>query len=104
MKQSRQVVAGLLLLSLLLVGYGTWTTVRASRLKQQLSRLQVSYQELQTKHRALAGALLSTDRVRVAQATVDLLREDLEVPPTSVSEARPAISEVNAVPQSPTSK
>ena len=104
MKQSKKFVVGLLALTVLLFGYSIWVTVRVRSLEQQLNRVEVSYRDLQVRHRALVSALVRTDALSAAQARVDLLRDSLGVPPATVMETRPTISEVNRMPQTPTIK
>ena|ERR1035437_10423336 len=95
MKQSKKLVISLLAFILLLLGYGIWVTIRASNLEQQLKRLEASYQKSQARHRALVSAIMRSDALSAvpAQAKSDLLRDSLGVPPATVIEARPGISD-----------
>jgi hypothetical protein len=104
MKELKKLVAGLLGLTLLLSAYGIWATVRVKRLEERLNKLGVSYHELQIRHRAIAGAVMPTDPLSAAQAKVDALRDSLGVPPATVIETHPTISEVNSIPHASTGK
>ncbi len=83
MKQSKRVVAGLLGLSLPLLGYSVFTAVRANSLENRLQRLESSHWELEARHRALANAMLRAEAscVAAAEAKVILLRENLGLAP-----------------------
>jgi hypothetical protein len=102
MKQAKRVVAGLLGVILLLLGYSALTTVRANNLEKRLKRLESSHLELDARHRALSDALLraETSRVAAVEARVILLRESLRLPAAAGGgEMRPTAIEVNSMPQ-----
>jgi hypothetical protein len=107
MKQSKQVVVGMVGLILLLLGYSAFITVRANDQEKRLKRLESSYLELDARHRALTDTLLraETSRVAAAEAKVMLLREGLKLSSATVSgEMRPTAIEVNSTPQGVRSK
>ena len=107
MKQSKQVVVGLLSLILLLLGYSVFTTARANNLEKRLKRLESSDLELDARHRDLTDTLrrAETSRIAAAEAKMMLLRESPKLSPATVGgEMRPAAIEVNFTPQGVRSK
>ena len=107
MKQSKQVVVGVVALILVLLGYGVFTTVHANNLEKRLKRLESSHLELEARHRALTDTMLraETSHVAAAEAKVMLLRESLRLPPvTGGGEMRPTALEVNSMPPGVKSK
>ncbi len=107
MKQSKQVVVGMLGLLLVFLGYSVFTTVRANNLERRLKRLESSNAELVAQHRALINTMLQaeTSRVAAVEAKVMLHRENLGVAHATASgETRPSDIEVNSTPEGVTSK
>ena len=107
MKQSKQVVVGMLGLILLFLGYSVFTTLRANDLEKRLKRLESSHLELDARHRALTDTLLraETSRVAAAEAKVMLLRDSLKLSSATVSgEMHAPAIEVNSTPKGVWSK
>lgn len=100
-------VTGVLGLSLLLVGYCIFTTIRARNLEQRVKKMEAAYQQLQAKHLALTDYVLratNASPLAAQQVKVDLLREGFGLPPATVVEQRPTATELNPPPRSMTSE
>ena len=102
---------GLLVLVLLLLGWGLFTTIRANRLEKRLEQVEASYQRLQARHRAFATTVANTmlrtgaSPAAVIEAKAEIIREStLGVQDGTYFELRPALNEVNSMPQGVTSK
>ncbi len=110
MKESKRVVMGLLVLVLLLLGWGLFTTIRATRLEKRLKQVEASYQRLQARHRAFASTVANTmlrpgaSPGAVIEAKVEIIRESLGMQDGTYFELRPTLNEVNSMPQRVTSK
>ena len=106
MNASKLTIIGLLGLSLLLLGYGVVTVVRARNLEKRLDRLEASYQELQARDRSFAMAMLHADKFpeAAARAKADMIRESLTFPAPAYRDLRLTGTELNALPRSATSK
>jgi hypothetical protein len=99
MEKTKRLLIGLL--TLLLVAYAAWTTIRINKLQVQLDRLEKSYRQLQVSQAALAVALLHSDgsAEAAARAKVEIIRESLGLPSTLVLERSPATIQGNAIPR-----
>ena len=104
MKAARQIVLGLLALTLLLSIVSTVTAIRASRLENRLQQAEASLKELQSRHYTFAttvsSAFLRPDAspYTVAEARVAILRESLELPVAEVRTTSPPAADVNSLP------
>ena len=108
MKESKRLVVGLLVLTLLLVACSIVTAVRASRLERRLQQVEASYQNLEATHRAFAvtvsNAMLrpGASPYEVANARVEIARESMGLPPAAVIEMPPPGTERNSMPSGAT--
>ena len=104
MKAARQIVLGLLALTLLLSIVSTVTAIRASRLENRLQQAEALLKELQSRHQTFAttvsNAFLRPDAspYAVAEARVAILRENIELPVAEVRTTSPSAADVNSLP------
>jgi hypothetical protein len=83
MKAFKRVVIGLLVLSVLLIGWSILTAAQASRLEKRLQHVEASYQELLERHHAfvvtLSNAMLRADAPRdeIVRAKAAIMHESL---------------------------
>ncbi len=99
MKLLKQPAILLIAFIAILLGYGVLTTLEGGRLEKRVNLLEENYAGLQTRHRAFARAMLhaADSPESVLRAKMELLMEDLNLPPSTVHRASPSVTEVNSL-------